>query len=239
MPIKLVCLNLNRHDTWQQPVPAYKPAILANQKAAVKRIYQYTYLVQRCLYILWNVCSLLYIKHQLHRPLIYRFVHCSTCWYDSKRVYKCIYMYIYFWTMYVHVYTSECTYHVRTMYRRAYTFAEMYIQCTYMYRHFEKCIYNVCPQTYYSIVYTRYIHGTDMSVHVYARWSGFQMKPIENVALTPEPPGIFPLPRNVFPLARNAGEKWRGTMHFNFLDGNRFVWICSCCIPISSFWIEF
>ncbi len=99
-----------------------------------------------------------------------------TCLYDSKRVYKCIYMYIHLWTMYIHVYTSECTYHVRTMYRRVYTFAEMfkhvhtwiYISC------FEKCIYNVCPQTYYSIVYTRYIHGTDMSVHVNARWSGFK-----------------------------------------------------------------
>jgi hypothetical protein len=50
MPIKLIFLNLNRHlnlnrnwhasDTrWQQPVPAYRPASLANQKAAAKRIY--------------------------------------------------------------------------------------------------------------------------------------------------------------------------------------------------------
>ena len=30
-------------------------------------------------------------------------------------------------------------------------------------------------RTYYSIVCTRHIHSTDMSVHVYARWSGFQM----------------------------------------------------------------
>jgi hypothetical protein len=28
------------------------------------------------------------------------------------------------------------------------------------------------------MVCTRYIHGTDMSVHVYARWSGFQMLPV-------------------------------------------------------------
>ena len=61
----------------------------------------------------------------------------------------------------------------------------------------------------------------------------------EEVSLTPERRGNFPLPRNVFPLARNAGEKWRGTMHFNFIAGNRFVWMCSCCIPIFSFWIEF
>jgi hypothetical protein len=32
-PIKLVCLNLNRHDTWQQPDPAYRPASRANKKA--------------------------------------------------------------------------------------------------------------------------------------------------------------------------------------------------------------
>jgi hypothetical protein len=32
-------LNLNRHDTrWQQPVPAYRPASLANQAAEKKNI---------------------------------------------------------------------------------------------------------------------------------------------------------------------------------------------------------
>jgi hypothetical protein len=36
MLIKLVCLNLNRHDTLQQPVPAYKPASLANEKLQPK-----------------------------------------------------------------------------------------------------------------------------------------------------------------------------------------------------------
>ncbi len=44
-----------------------------------------------------------------------------------------------------------------------------------MYIHFQKCIYMSVPCTYYSIVDTLYIHGTDMYVHVYARWSGFQM----------------------------------------------------------------
>ena len=71
-------------------------------------------------------------------PIKMRYVHvCTsmymicTCLYKSKRVYICIYMYIYVWTMYIHVYTSECTYHVRTMYIRVCTFAEMYIRvCT-------------------------------------------------------------------------------------------------------------
>ena len=51
IPIKLVCLNLNRRDTRQQPVPASRPASRANQKAGSKRIYQCTYPVQQCLYI--------------------------------------------------------------------------------------------------------------------------------------------------------------------------------------------
>ena len=38
MPIKIVCLNLNRSDTRQQPVPAYRPAGRANRKAAAKKI---------------------------------------------------------------------------------------------------------------------------------------------------------------------------------------------------------
>ena len=41
---------------------------------------------------------------------------------------------------------------------------------------FTTCIYHVCQLLYYSIVHTLYIHGTDVSVHVYARWSGFQME---------------------------------------------------------------
>ncbi len=58
-------------------------------------------------------------------------------------------------------------------------------------------------------------------------------------ALTPERRGIFPRLRNVFPLKRKAGKKWRGAMHFNFLDGNRYVWTSSSCVPNFSFWIEF
>jgi len=37
MPIKLVCLNLNRCDTRQQPAPACRPAGPANQNAAAKK----------------------------------------------------------------------------------------------------------------------------------------------------------------------------------------------------------
>ncbi len=34
-------------------------------------------------------------------------------------------------------------------------------------------MYMMCM--YYSIVHTRHIHGSDMYIHVYARWVGFQM----------------------------------------------------------------
>jgi hypothetical protein len=81
-----------------------------------------------------------------------------TCLYDSKRVYKCIYMYIHVWTMCIHVYTSECTYHVLTMYRRVYTFAEMY-------KHVHACIYisrNVYTMYVCGRTIVLYIHGTDM-----------------------------------------------------------------------------
>ena len=35
-------------------------------------------------------------------------------------------------------------------------------------------MYKTCM--YYSIVHTRLIHASDVCVHVYARWVGFQMK---------------------------------------------------------------
>ncbi len=38
MLLKLVCLNLNRRYTRQQPVPAYKPANLLKKIAAAKMI---------------------------------------------------------------------------------------------------------------------------------------------------------------------------------------------------------
>ncbi len=67
-----------------------------------------------------------------------------------------------------------CTYHVHSciyMCRNVYTWM-------YMFMFFNNCIYHVCQLLYYdSIVHTLYIgtESTDMSVHVYARWSGFQM----------------------------------------------------------------
>ncbi len=51
MPITLVCLNLNRRDTWQQPDPAYRPASRANKKAGLKG-----YISVRTLFN--NVCTL-------------------------------------------------------------------------------------------------------------------------------------------------------------------------------------
>ncbi len=65
-----------------------------------------------------------------------------------------------------------CTYHVHTciyICRNVHT-------CMYMSMFFNNCIYHVCQLLYYSIqvVHTLYIHGSDMSVHVYNRWSGFQ-----------------------------------------------------------------
>ncbi len=45
----------------------------------------------------------------------------------------------------------------------------------YMFMFFKYSTYHICQLLYYSMVCTRYIHGTDMSVQVYARWSGFQM----------------------------------------------------------------
>ncbi len=64
-----------------------------------------------------------------------------------------------------------CTYNVYTC---IYISANVYT-CMYMFMIFNVCIYNVCKQLYHSTVHSLYIHGIDMSVHVYARWSGFQM----------------------------------------------------------------
>ena len=77
--------------------------------------------------------------------------------------------------MYIHVYTLECTYHVRTMYIHVYTFQDMSVPCMYMFVFFNNGMYYVCQLTYDSTVHSLYVHGTDMYVHVYARWSGFQM----------------------------------------------------------------
>ncbi len=66
-----------------------------------------------------------------------------------------------------------CTYYVHTciyIHRNVHPLA-----CMYMFMFFNNRIYHVCQPLYTSIVHTLHIHGSDMSVHVYARWSGFQM----------------------------------------------------------------
>ncbi len=99
-----------------------------------------------------------------------------TCLHDSKLVCNSINMYIHVWTTYVHVYTfidmsvpcqSECTSYSIMYYTACFCYS--IIVCTWH--------VTVCELTYDSMVHTLYIHwhGTDMSVHVYARWSGFQM----------------------------------------------------------------
>ena len=56
-----------------------------------------------------------------------------------------------------------------------YDYWVLYIPCTYMYIHFMICTYMFKHGTYYSIVYSTYVHGINMYVHVYTRWVGFQM----------------------------------------------------------------
>ncbi len=69
-------------------------------------------------------------------------------------------------TMYIHVYTFECTYHVRTMYIHAsvYTFIiDMSVPCMCMFLLFKNCMYHVCQLTYDSKV-----HGT-YTIHTWYR----------------------------------------------------------------------
>ncbi len=82
------------------------------------------------------------------------YIHVCTCLVYTMSVYTniCIYQIL----VYIHVCT--CMY----MYVHVYDFANIYI-------------YHGCKLLYYSIVHRLYIHGTEMSVHVYAMWSGFQM----------------------------------------------------------------
>jgi hypothetical protein len=51
------------------------------------------------------------------------------------------------------------------------------VPCMYMFVFFNNGMYWVCQLTYNSTVHSLNVHasGTDMYVHVYARWSGFQM----------------------------------------------------------------
>ncbi len=127
MLIEIVCMNLNRRDTLQQPVATYRPACRANQKAETKRIHQCTYTVQQCLYISGNEQSHLYTAHQLYRPACTSLYMVCTCLWNSKLVHKCTNVYIHVWTMYIHVYTG--------------IFMNAYIQCTYMFINIPKCMY--------------------------------------------------------------------------------------------------
>jgi hypothetical protein len=87
-----------------------------------------------------------------------------------------IYLYTYHVCItYRRVYTLRCTYHVCTWYRHVCKFPIWYRHvCIYlkMYRR----VYTMYrPCLYDSIVHTRYVQCIYMSVHVYVRWSGFQM----------------------------------------------------------------
>jgi hypothetical protein len=138
-------------------------------------------------------CTALYLVYRIpddtsyFQLLVCHIMSPDIIWHNMNRVcwwcvYKCInfMMYIHVWTMYVHVYITACTYHIRTMMHiHVYTFAEMYIHvCIYNYRNVYTCmyimmsmffkfndlncqchgIYHVWQLLYYSIVHTLYIH---------------------------------------------------------------------------------
>ncbi len=89
---------------------------------------------------------------------LYKHVHTGL-----NNVHTCLYsdtkMYVHVYTMYIHVHRfSELYIHV-------YTFHQMYVHVWTMYM----------MRMYYSIVHTHHIHSSDMYIHVYARWVGFQM----------------------------------------------------------------
>jgi len=145
MPIKLVCLNLNRCDTRQQPVPANRPASRTNKKAAAERIYQCTYTVERCMYTVhrclynsWNVCSHLYTEHCLYVQVCTLYVHVCMMQTLYVNVQTCTYM------------SEQCTYMFV-----AFIVHTMYIPCTYMFMIFHFCTYHVYTCIYISwFVYT-------------------------------------------------------------------------------------
>ncbi len=128
-------MNLNRRDARQQPAPAaYRPACRTNQKLQPNG-----YISVRTMFN--DVCTI----HEMYVAICTRYISYTnlaytclytvcTCLYDSKRVCKCINMYIHVWTMYIHVYSPDCTYHVRTMYIHVYIIHS----CTY---HVHTCIY--------------------------------------------------------------------------------------------------
>ena len=54
-----------------------------------------------------------------------------------------------------------------------------------MYMIFHFCIYHVCQPLSIGTVHSLYIHASNMYVHVYTMWSGFQME----ARAPPPPPG--------------------------------------------------
>ena len=176
----------NKFDTWTWigvPVTpgSSQPQLPTGQPAGrIKKLQPNGYISVRTLFN--DVCTI----HEMYVAICTRYISYTnlpytclytvcTCLYDSKYVCKCINMYIHVWTMYIHVYSPNCTYHVRTMYIHVYDYWVLYIPCTYMYIHFMICTYMFKHGTYYSIVYSTYVHGINMYVHVYTRWVGFQM----------------------------------------------------------------
>jgi hypothetical protein len=73
MPIKLVCLNLNRSNTWQQPDPAYRPASRVNKNH--KDISVCT--------LFNNVCTF----HEIYVDIVHRTsaIHTLTYMYVNKK----------------------------------------------------------------------------------------------------------------------------------------------------------
>ena len=136
MPIKLVSLNLIRHDTRQQPAPACRPASRANQKLHPKG-----YINVRTRFS--SVCTF----HEMYVAI---------CTLNIA----CINMYIHVCTLYVHVCTMQnmyvnvltCTYMSEpcTYMFVAFIVHTMYIPCTYMFMIFHFCTYHVYTCIYIS-----------------------------------------------------------------------------------------
>ena len=97
MPIKLVSLNLNRHDTRQQPVPAYsdRPASQKNKKAAAKRMYSSVRTQFNDVCTVHEMYVAICTRNIRYTKLAYTglYIVC-TCLYDSKHVHNTINRYI-------------------------------------------------------------------------------------------------------------------------------------------------
>ncbi len=109
---------------------------------------------QTCLYMfVHDMYMFIWVKTRIY---LYKHVHTRL---NDVHTWLYLSMYIHVYTMYIHVYK------LTEMYIHVYKFPWMYVNVWTMYK---TCMY-------YSIVHTRLIHASDMYVHVYARWVGFQM----------------------------------------------------------------